>query len=138
MGTSVSATGGVVREVNVVPLIDILLVLLVIFMVIPHRQVGLPASLPEKSRSAGDPGPVGPIVVAVDAGGTVRLNGLAVEHEELRSHLEQVLRLRANRVAFLQGDRSLEFQRVAEVLDVMRSAGASPVGLVTSELEKNR
>jgi len=54
----------------------------------------------------------------------------------LRERLERIFALRAQRVAFLQGDRSLEFQVVARVLDDMQAAGASPVGLLTSELEK--
>jgi len=59
-----------------------------------------------------------------------------VQREELRERLERIFALRAHRVAFLQGDRSLEFQVVARVLDEMQAAGASPVGLLTSELEK--
>lgn len=128
----------IVSDVNVVPLIDILLVLLVIFMVIPHRQMGLPASLPQESS---DPVPIlhpETIVVQVASDGTIRLNGSVVQHDELRNRLEQVFARRAHRVVFLQGDHSLEFQVVAEVLDVLHVAGASPVGLLSSELEKNR
>lgn len=137
MGIEVSGRRGFVSDVNVVPLIDILLVLLVIFMIIPHRQVGLAASLPQEE---GRPVPIEhpeSIVVQVGPEGAVRLNGSEVQRGELRGRLEQVLGQRAQRVAFLQGDRSLEFQVVAEVLDVMQMAGASPVGLVTTELEKN-
>ncbi len=128
----------IVSDVNVVSLIDILLVLLVIFMVIPHRQMGLPASLPQETS---DPVPIlhpETIVVQVASDGTIRLNGSVVQHDELRNRLEQVFALRAHRVVFLQGDHSLEFQVVAEVLDVLHVAGASPVGLLSSELEKNR
>ena len=133
---SVAENGGIVSQANVVPLIDILLVLLVIFMIIPCRQMGLPAGLPQ---FANDPVPAGiseTILVQVASDGTMRLNGLVVQHDELRGRLERVFALRAHRVAFLQGDRSLEFQQVAAVLDVMQAAGASSVGLVTSELEK--
>jgi biopolymer transport protein TolR len=129
---------GVVTELNLVPLIDILLVLLVIFMIIPHRRMVLPASLPQV---ASEPAPgVLPetVLVRVASDGTMRLNGLVVQYDELRGRLERVFALRAHRVAFLQGARSLEFQQVVEVLDVMRDAGASPIALVTSELEKNR
>jgi biopolymer transport protein ExbD len=68
----------------------------------------------------------------------LRINQLAVEREELPLRLERIFAPRARQVAFLQGDRSLEFQAVAQVLDLMHSAGASSVGLLTSELEKNR
>jgi len=133
-----SGRSGVLSDVNVVPLIDILLVLLVIFMVIPHRQMGLTANLPQE---ASEPFPIDhpeTIVVQVGADGSIRLNGSVVQHDELRGRLGQLFALRAHRVAYLQGDRSLEFQVVAEVLDLMHGAGASPVGLLSSELEKNR
>ena len=78
------------------------------------------------------------ILVQVASDRMMRLNGLVVQYDELRGRLERVFALRAHRVAFLQGARSLEFQQVVEVLDVMRDAGASPIALVTSELEKNR
>lgn len=139
MGITVrGGRGKVVSDVNVVPLIDILLVLLVIFMIIPHHQKGLTASLPQKTSGPVEERHPEPIVVQVASDGTIRLNGSVVRHDELRGRLEQVFALRAHRVAFLQGDRSLDFQVVAEVLDVMHVAGASPIGLVTSELEKNR
>ena len=112
--------------------------LLVIFMIIPHQQVGPQASLPQR---ASKPDPIDrpeTIVVQVAADGTVRINGSVVQLDELRSRLEQIFALRVRRVAFLQGDRSLEFQTVAQVLDLMHVAGISPVGLLSSELEKNR
>jgi biopolymer transport protein TolR len=137
MGFS-SGRGGTLSDVNVVPLIDILLVLLVIFMIIPHRQLGLQASLPQQASETVPIEHPETIVVQVAGDGSVRLNGAVVGREELKSRLEQVFARRDQRVAFLQGGRSLEFQVVAEVLNVMHVAGASPVGLVTSELEKNR
>jgi biopolymer transport protein TolR len=138
MGMTVGSKRGILSEVNVVPLIDILLVLLVIFMIIPHRQVGLQASLPQESGPQ-DPGvPPETIVVQVAADGTIKINGSVVPLDELRGRLERMFALRAQRVAFLQGDRSIEFQAVAQVLDLMHVAGASAVGLLSSELEKNR
>ena len=129
---------GILSDVNVVPLIDILLVLLVIFMIIPHRQMGLPASLSQQTSDPVRQVPPEIIIVQIASDGTIRLNGSVVQHDDLRGRLQQVFALRAHRVAFLQGDRSLEFQMVAEVLDVMHVAGASPIALVSSELEKNR
>jgi biopolymer transport protein TolR len=138
MGMTVGSKRGILSEVNVVPLIDILLVLLVIFMIIPHRQVGLQASLPQESGPQDSGVPPETIVVQVAADGTIKINGSVVQLDELRGRLERMFALCAQRVAFLQGDRSIEFQAVAQVLDLMHVAGASAVGLLSSELEKNR
>jgi len=132
-----SSKSGIVSDVNVVPLVDILLVLLVIFMIIPHRQMGLPASLPWQVSEPDHIDTLPAVVVQIAADGSVRVNGSVVQHDELRGLLEKLFALRAHRVAFLQGNRSLEFQAVAEVLDAMHAAGASPIGLLSSELEKN-
>ena len=132
----IGGKGGMLCEANVVPLIDILLVLLVIFMIIPHRQVGLQAALPQEADSPVKVAPPETIIVQIALDGSLRINQSVVQRDELRERLERIFALRAQRVAFLQGDRSLEFQVVAHVLDVMQAAGASPVGLLTSELEK--
>ena len=134
---SLGGKRGILSDVNVVPLIDILLVLLVIFMIIPHWQMGLQADLPEQAGP--DAGPVPePIIVQLSSDGSLRINQSVVEREELPLRLERIFALRAQHLAFLQGDRSLEFHAVAQVLDLMHTAGASSVGLLTSELEKNR
>ena len=137
MGLSVGgANRGIFVEVNVVPLIDVLLVLLVIFMIIPHKQKGLMADLPQPAPTGrSDPQPA--IVIQVLADGTLRINQEKVSWDGLGSRLEQIFGSRANRTAFVQGDGALEFQVVARVIDVMRAAGVSSVGLMTPGLEKS-
>ncbi len=129
---------GIVSEMNVVPLIDILLVLLVIFMIIPHHQRGLQAALPRQADRQLPYDPPETIIVQLASDGSVHMNQSAVRLEELGARLRQVLAPRSDRVAFLRADRALEFQAVAQVLDLMHSAGATPIGLLSSELEKNR
>jgi biopolymer transport protein ExbD len=135
---SLGGKHGILSDVNVVPLIDILLVLLVTFMIIPHHQMGLPADLPQQSASPDSVAGSEAIIVQVSSDGSLRINQSVIEREALPVRLQQVFAFRAQHVAFLQGDRSLEFHAVAQVLDLMHSAGASSVGLLTSELEKNR
>jgi biopolymer transport protein ExbD/biopolymer transport protein TolR len=139
MGTGVVVgRRGIVSEMNVVPLIDILLVLLVIFMVIPHQK-GLDAALPQQQTDRpGSYKSPDTIIVQIASDGSVRINRSAVQLDQLGAQLQEIFARRSERVAFLQADRSLDFQAVAQVLDLMYSAGATPIGLLSSELEKNR
>ncbi len=136
MGMSVGSSRGIFVEMNVVPLIDVLLVLLVIFMIIPHKQSGLPAELPQPATEASADRQPAPVVVQVLADGSVQINQQPVAWDGLRGRLEEIFGSRANHTGFVSGDGALEFQVVARVIDVMRAAGASSVGLMTPGLEK--
>jgi biopolymer transport protein TolR len=128
---------GIMSEMNVVPLIDVLLVLLVIFMIIPHNQIGLKAQIPQPAEAA-PPARVEPdiVVVQVLGGGSLKINGQPVLWEALRGRLEEIFRSRADHTAFVRGDDTVEFQVVAKVIDVMQASGISSVGLLTPRLEK--
>ena len=80
---------GILCEANIVPLIDILLVLLVIFMIIPHRQMGLQADLPRQASLRVVVAPAEAIVVQILSDGSLRINRLLVKREELRDRLER-------------------------------------------------
>jgi biopolymer transport protein ExbD len=137
MGMSVGGEKrGIVSEMNVVPLIDILLVPLVIFMIIPHKQAGLPTVLPQPAPTAVRPEPE-VVVVQVLEDGTLRVNQEAVKWDTLRSRLEEVFKMRASRVAFVRGEAAVKFEVVARVIDIMRTAGVTSIGLLTAELEKS-
>jgi biopolymer transport protein TolR len=126
---------GIMSEMNVVPLIDVLLVLLVIFMIIPHKQLGLKAEIPQPAAPAPkEPAPE-LVVVQVFADGSLKINQQPVQWASLRDRLCDVFRMRADRTAFVRGDAAVEFQEVARVLDVMHGADISHVGLLTPELQ---
>jgi biopolymer transport protein TolR len=139
MGISLGGSKlGPVSEMNVVPLIDILLVLLIIFMAVcPQIEYGLPADLPQQTISEAPP-PPGVIVVEVSGDGTLRINQHPVEWQDLQARLREIFRMRARRVAFLRGDSALEFGVIARAMDVMRGSGITTVGLMTPELENVR
>ncbi len=137
MGIVLGGKRGIVADPNVVPLIDILLVLLVIFMIIPAQYVGLDAQIPQQSTPTGkEPLPDEAVVVQVLADRTLRINQQPVSWESLGSRLDEIFKVRIDRTAFIWGDSSVEFSVVAKVIDVMHTSGVAPVGLLTPEQEK--
>jgi biopolymer transport protein TolR len=123
---------GVMAEMNVVPLIDVLLVLLIIFMAIaPTISMGLKAVVPQ-------PGPAGdernPIVVQVFADGGLKINGEQSSWDTLGSRMQSIFQLRAEKVAFVKGDAKVNFSEVARAIDAIRTAGVEHVGLLTERM----
>lgn len=135
MGISLGgAKLGTISEMNVVPLIDILLVLLVIFMAIqPRSQFGLPVDLPQHT-AVNPPSRSEAVVLQVLGDGTLRINQVPVQWQDLQARLEEIFKKRASRVAFVRGDDALEFGVIARAIDVIRASGITTVGLMTPEL----
>jgi biopolymer transport protein TolR len=136
MAMLVGGKRGIVSDMNVVPLIDILLVLLVIFMIIPVHSKGLDAKIPQPSPVAAPPSPEYLVVVQVLADGTLRINQDPVSWDAFGPRMEEIFKQRASRIAFIRGDGPVEFGVVAKAIDGMHGAGIASVGLLTSELEK--
>lgn len=136
MGFAVGGKRGVVSDPNIVPLIDVLLVLLVIFMLMPH-SVGLQAQIPQACGAPGTEncGRDKPrvVVIQVLANGSLRVNQQPVPWENLDDRLREIFKLRADRTAFIWGDASVEFAVVAQVIDAMNTAGIAPIGLMTRQ-----
>ena len=137
MGMAVGGARGIVSDPNVVPFIDVLLVLLVIFMLMPH-STGLQAQIPQ---ACGDQGPENCgrdkpslVVVQVLANRSLRINGEPVPWKNLDNRLGEIFKVRADRTAFVWGDRSVEFAVVARVIDAMHTARIAPIGLLTQQL----
>ena len=137
MGMVVGGKRGIVSEMNVVPLIDILLVLLVIFMMIPAHNKGLDTLIPQQTTERTPPEPLPAVVVVQVAGdGSLRINQDPVQRQNLESRLKEIFKQRAERVAFIRGEDAVEFSEVAQVIDVMHTSGIASVGLLTPDLEK--
>jgi biopolymer transport protein ExbD len=123
-------------EINVTPLIDVLLVLLIIFMVIlPHHYDGEKTELPQPDHDRTVPHPEPAVVIQLRENGTDQRPTLAIDHEEvkwenLEARLRDIYLARMDKVAFLKGDPEIDFQYVAEVVDITHHAGVMRVGLL--------
>jgi biopolymer transport protein ExbD len=142
MGMSVGGRKGVKSEPNIVPLIDILLVLLIIFMVIqPRIPNGLDALVPQPNpdqENQQEEPDVRTVVVSIDAAGALKINQDDVQKEYLGARLEEIFKTRAERTMFVRGDKEINFGAVAEVIDIAKGAGIDKIGLITEDVEEGQ
>src|SRR5450432_1757768 len=132
MAMSMGGNGSGRPELNVTPLIDILLVLLIIFMVmLPSNSHGLNTNIPQESTSS-QPAVAKPsvdIVITVQADKRVRLNQESLALEDLAARLSAINA--SSRTIFVRADADLDFEQVAAVIDIVRGVGNNPIGLMT-------
>ena len=137
MAASLAGGGKLSPDMNVTPLIDVLLVLLVIFMVVLPTMPpnGLETQIPQPQRSDVQPDPEQAIVVRVLSQGiekpVLKINQENVSWENLSGRLREIFKMRFDRVAFIQADGDLDFEVVANVIDVAHTAGIDHIGLMT-------
>jgi biopolymer transport protein TolR len=120
-----------ISQINVVPLVDVMLVLLVIFMVTaPILQQGVSVQLPQAKAGALS-GEEDQLVVTIDKKGVVYLNDNAIPIDQLGSKLEAVVRLKPDKQVFLRADRSVPYGEVVRVMAAVKSAGVLGLGMIT-------
>ena len=141
MGMGGGGTGGAVSEINVTPLIDVLLVLLIIFMVIvPVTPKGLGALVPQPPKNNAPPPPDNDrtIVVQVQASGNsvaYKINDQAFAKSDITPELTKIFATRQEKVMFIKGDKDLDFQPIAEAIGFGHAADVSNIGLITPQVE---
>lgn len=127
------SVGNQKAQINVTPMIDVLLVLIIIFLVItPLTPQGLKTATPQPAPADGLPQPVShDIVISVRSDKTLRLDQEPVELSKLEARLKELFKSGSNGVVFVRGDKDLDFQQVAEVIDITRGAGLERIALMT-------
>lgn len=135
MGLSVSMGGkeGIKSEPNVVPLCDVLLVLLIIFMVVtPLVQKGVDVKLPSALNTASMPDSPD-VVLAVKKDGTIYVNEDKVTMENLQNALEEAFLTVSEKKLFIRADQDIEYGKIVDLIDVMREAGIEIIGIITEK-----
>jgi biopolymer transport protein TolR len=139
MAMAVGGKGGPSADINMTPLIDVLLVLLIIFMVItpltPHGLEALAPQPPNPNQPPPDPSQDRTVVIIIEKDRSMKINTEVTDMNRLQKRLEDIFKTRAERVVFVKGDPDLEYQEVAKAIDIAKGAGIDKIGLMTPRIE---
>ena len=126
------AKGGVKSDINVTPLVDVMLVLLIIMMLIaPMLQQGVQLELPEANNTVDKPEVAEQTIVAVARDKTLYLNAKAVLEEDMAERVKEILEQRSEKIVLIKADEEVDYSAVMAAMDQLRKAGVEDIGLIT-------
>ena len=132
-----SGKGGVKSDINVTPLVDIMLVLLIIMMIVaPLLQKGVDVKLPTASNTSDKPETQDQTVVAVTADGRLHLNSREIAEQDLAQRVAEVLETKKERIVLIKADEDAAYGRVMAAMDALRKAQIEDMGLITENRKK--
>ena len=133
MAVQLGGGGGVKSDINVTPLVDVMLVLLIIMMIVaPLLQSGVSLNLPVANFSVDKPETQGQTVVAIDKGKRYFVGVKQVNKDDLLNEVNRVLDTKKEKVVIIKADRDVEYGAVMEAMDMLRMGGIEDMGLITS------
>jgi biopolymer transport protein ExbD len=126
------AKGGVKSDINVTPLVDVMLVLLIIMMLVaPLLQQGIPMTLPTALNTVDKPDTADQTVVYVDGRGKLYINQIEYPAADVAARLQTVFEDKTDRTVYLRGDQDAPYSAIMEMMDALRKAGIDTVALLT-------
>jgi biopolymer transport protein TolR len=132
MSMQLGGTQGVKSDINVTPLVDVMLVLLIIMMIVaPLLQQGVAVTLPRALNTAEKPETQDQTVVAITADKRFFVNAVQIQRGDLRRRIEDVLESKKERIVIIKADEDVEYGAVMEAMDELRASGIEDMGLIT-------
>ena len=124
--------GSLKADINVTPLVDVMLVLLIIMMLIaPMLQQGVPVTLPQAANTADKPETQEQTVVAIDANKQMYLNGIRIREDDLTTQITQLMENKKEKVVLIKGDKDAPYSSIMAAMDRLRAANIENIGLIT-------
>ena len=137
MAMNLGGKGGVKSDINVTPLVDVMLVLLIIMMIIaPMLQKGVDVKLPTASNTVDKPETQDQTVVAVTADGRFHLNSKEIADDDLAPRVTEVLENKKERIILIKADEDAQYGAVMAAMDQLRAAGIEDMGLITDPKQR--
>jgi biopolymer transport protein TolR len=137
MAMQLGGSSGIKSDINVTPLVDVMLVLLIIMMIVaPLLQQGVPVNLPIAANSSEKPETQDQTVVTIDRGKNVYLNAVPVPSGQLQSRVTTVLEDKSDKIVIIKADDETPYSAVMATMDELRAAGIEDMGLITDTRRK--
>jgi biopolymer transport protein TolR len=134
MAMNLGGSGGIKSDINVTPLVDVMLVLLIIMMIVaPLLQQGVPVTLPQANNSSEKPETQDQTVVTIDRNKDVYLNAKPVPTGQLENRIKEILEDKSDKIVIIKADVEAPYSAVMDTMDELRKAGIEDMGLITDK-----